>query len=111
MGLVGGYLDDLRRIGGLKGTDVANIANVSKATVSRWTSGVAAPHPHTELVLSDLRYIVGRLEEYYEPGEIRAWLFARHPQLEGRRAIDLIGAGQSEAVLAVIGRLDTGAYL
>ena len=31
-------MDDLREHGGLKGMDVANIADVSPATVSRWFS-------------------------------------------------------------------------
>jgi len=54
------YIDELREAGGLKGTDIANIADVSAATVSRWSNGKASPQPRTQLVLSDLRYIVGR---------------------------------------------------
>ena len=46
-GAVSKMIDDLRERGGLKGTDVANIATVSPATVSRWTSGTAFPHPKT----------------------------------------------------------------
>ena len=38
-------LGDLRDRGALKGTDVANIAAVSQATVSRWVSGKASPQP------------------------------------------------------------------
>ena len=105
------YLDDLGRMGSLTGTDIANIADVSKATVSRWKSGTAKPQPNTQLVLSDLRYIVGRLEEFYSADEIRIWLYARHPQLGGERAIDLINRNQSEDVLRVIDRLDAEAYL
>jgi transcriptional regulator with XRE-family HTH domain len=110
-GAVARYIDELREAGGLKGTDIANIADVSAATVSRWSSGKASPQPRTQLVLSDLRYIVGRLGEYYSPGEIRMWLFARHPQLAGERAIDVINAGRSEEVLGILDRLDSGAYL
>lgn len=105
------YIEDLRDLGGLKGTDIANIAEVSKATVSRWASGRANPHPHTQLILSDLRFIVGRLSEFYSPPEIRAWLYARHPQLDGCRAIDLINQGRAEDVLRVIDRLGAEVYL
>src|SRR5271165_6086591 len=105
------YIDELERVGGLKGTDIANITSVSKATVSRWTKGALKPHPNTQLVLSDLHYIVGRLQEYYTADEIRIWLYARHPQLEGERAIDLINRGQSERVLNVLDRLDAEVYL
>jgi transcriptional regulator with XRE-family HTH domain len=105
------YIEELNTIGGLSGTDIANIADVSKATVSRWRSGTVKPQPKTQLVLSDLHYIVGRLQEYYTADEIRTWLYARHPQLEGARAIDLINQNKSEEVLRILDRLDAEAYL
>ncbi len=103
-------IDDLRRRGGLKGTDVANIAAVSPATVSRWTQGVSFPHPKTQLVISDLRYVVDRLAELYTPEETRMWLYAKHRLLGGERAIDLIHAGRAEEVLSVIESLNEGTY-
>jgi transcriptional regulator with XRE-family HTH domain len=103
-------IDDLRDRGGLKGIDVANIAEVSPATVSRWTSGKALPHPKTQLIISDLRYIVDRLSEFYMPQETRLWLYAKHRLLEGQRAIDLIHQGQADRVLAVIESLDEGTF-
>ena len=110
-GVVARYLDVLHNVGGLKGVDIANIADVSKATVSRWKNGAFKPHPRTQFMLSDLHYVVGRLEEYYTPEEIRAWLYARHPQLNCERAIDLISQNRSEEVLAVLERLDAEAYV
>ena len=110
-GVVSRYLDELQDNGGLKGTDIANITDVSKATVSRWKTGAIKPHPRNELILSDLYYIVGRLQEYYSADEIRSWLYARHPQLNGQRAIDLIHEDKSIEVLRVLDRLDSGAYL
>jgi transcriptional regulator with XRE-family HTH domain len=110
-GAVARFIKELRDVGGLKGTDIANITEVSKATVSRWSQGAASPHPRTQLVLSDLHYIVGRLEEYYSAEEIRTWLYARHPQLDGARAIDLINQGRSEEVLRILDRLDAAVYL
>lgn len=110
-GVVPRYLGELQEIGGLKGTDIANIAEVSKATVSRWKQCTVRPHARTELLLSDLHYIVGRLGEYYSPDEIRAWLYARHPQLNGERAIDLIRQNRSEEVLGILERLDADAYV
>jgi transcriptional regulator with XRE-family HTH domain len=103
-------IDDLRDLGGLKGTDVANIAAVSPATVSRWTAGKAFPHPKTQLLISDLRYVVDRLAEFYSPDETRLWLYAKHRLLDGRRAIDLIHDGRADEVLAVIESLDAGTY-
>ena len=60
---------------------------------------------------SDLHYIVGRLREYYNADEIRTWLYARHPQHEGARAIDLINQNKSEDVLCILDRLDAEVYL
>jgi transcriptional regulator with XRE-family HTH domain len=103
-------IDDLRDRGGLKGTDVANIAAVSPATVSRWTAGKALPHPKTQLLISDLRYIVDRLSEFYSPEETRLWLYSKHRLLDGERAIDLINKGHADKVLAVIESLDEGTF-
>ena len=76
-----------------------------------WASGQKAPHPKTQLIMSDLAYVVMRLGEYYTNEEVRAWLYARHPQLDGARAIDLIHADRSEEVIAILDRLDADAYL
>jgi transcriptional regulator with XRE-family HTH domain len=111
MGAMPRYIEGLNELGGLSGTDIANITDVSKATVSRWKAGTVKPQPGTQLVLSDLYYVVSRLQEYYAADEIRTWLYARHPQLEGARAIDLISENRSEDVLRVLDRLDADVYL
>ena len=105
------FIEELRHEGGLKGSDIANIADVSTATVSRWSNGQASPHPRIQLILSELRYIVRRLGDYYVSDEIRMWLYERHPQLAGNRPIDVINDGRSEEVLSALDRLDSGAYL
>ena len=110
-GAVAGYLEGLLANGLLKGTDIANVTDVSPATVSRWRKGVMKPHPRNELILSDLYYIVQRLQEYYSTGEIRSWLYARHPQLNGERAIDLIHQERTIEVLKTLDRLDTDVFL
>ncbi len=105
------FISRLQEDGGLKGTDIANFTGVSKATVSRWGSGRKSPHPKTQLIMSDLAYVVMRLGEYYSVDEVRAWLFARHPQLEGQRAIDLIRDERTEDVIAILDRLEADAYI
>ena len=105
------FIERLQQTGGLKGVDIANFTGVSKSTVSRWISGQKSPHPKTQLNLSDLSFVVMRLSEYYDPEQIRPWLYARHPQLNGERAIDLIHDNRSEDVLAILDRLDADAYL
>ena len=103
-------IEELRSRGGLKATDVANIASVSPATVSRWIAGKALPDPQTQLVISDLRYIVDRLSEFYTPDETRLWLYSKHRLLNGERAIDLINQGDADKILAVIESLDEGSF-
>ena len=103
-------VEDLRGRGGLKGTDLANITEVSQATVSRWASGKASPHPKTQLVISDLKYVVDRLAEFYTPEETRLLLYGRHPLLGGERAIDLIHGGRTVDVLNVIEGLAESTY-
>ena len=104
-------LDDLRERGGLRGADIANIVDASPPTVSRWATGKTSPPLRTQTVIAELRYIVDRLSDFYTPEETRLWLHASHPLLGNDRAIDLITAGRTEEVLAVIERLDAGAFL
>ncbi len=99
-------LDDLRERGGLQGKDIANIVGASPPTVSRWSRGNGVPPLRTQTVIAELRYVVDRLSDVYTPDETRLWLHARHPLLNGQRAIDLINDGRTEEVLAVIERLD-----
>lgn len=104
-------LDDLRSRGGLQGKDIANIVDVSTATVSRWSHGTGSPNLRTQTVIADLRYVVDRLSDFYTADETRLWLHSRHPLLANERAIDLINADRTEEVLAVIERLDAGAFI
>src|SRR5258707_12907522 len=98
-------LDDLRDRGGLKGIDVANMTSVSPATVSRWTSGKAFPQPKTQLLISDLRYVVDRLAEFYSPDETRIWRYAMHSLLNGELASELIHAARTAEGLSGIEEL------
>ena len=103
-------LDDLRRSGALSGVDVANFVEVSKATVSRWSSGKVTPRTDTQLILSDLRYVVEKLSEFYTPQEVRTWIYSRNDLLEGRRAMELIQENRTEVVLDAIDQLSSLNY-
>lgn len=105
------FLEQLKANGGLKETDIANFTGVSKAAVSQWGSGQKIPYARTQLIMSDLSYVVMRLGEYYGLEEVRAWLYARHRQLDGERAIDVIHDGRTESVITVLDRLEADAYI
>ena len=108
---VGRTMSHLQEVGGLRGTDIANIVGVSPPTVSRWTNDKAAPPLQTQTILAELRYVVDRLSDFYSPDEARLWLHSKHPLLRQRRAVELIREGKTEDVLAVVERMDAGAYL
>ena len=104
-------LEELRTAGGLRTADVANILSVSISSISEWDAGKIQPQPGNGLTLSRLHYLVGRLRDYYAPDEVRAWLYARHPQLNRERAIDLIHEDRTVEILEMIARLDDGAFV
>lgn len=54
--------------------------------------------------------IRAKLAEMYLPEGVEIWLHSRHSWLNGRRAIDLIDAGQAGQVEAAVDRLVGGAY-
>lgn len=110
-GVVTRFLDNLQTSGGLSGSDIANVVDVSKATVSRWRTGQFKPQPQHEVIIAALFYVVDRLHEYYSSEEVRTWLYARHPQLNGERAIDLIHDNRTIEVLKVIDRLDNDVFV
>lgn len=61
--------------------------------------------------MTDGERLRDRLAEYYTPEEADLWICNPHPQLEGQRPIDLMDRGESAAVLAILDRLDSDAYL
>jgi uncharacterized protein (DUF2384 family) len=83
---------------------------VSPATVSRSPNGKASPDLRTQTVIAELRYVVGRLSDFYSSDETRLWLHTAHPMLKRERAIDLINRGRTEEVLGIMESLETGAY-
>lgn len=103
-------LSDIQTCGAIRGADIANLTDVSKATVSRWSSGKASPSVDKQLILSDLRYVVFRLSEFYTPDETRVWLYSRNDLLGGRSGMELIHEGKTEQVLAAIEQIATLSY-
>src|SRR5262245_21331145 len=98
-------VSDLKKYGGLNGTDIANIVGVSPPTVSRWSNGVGAPTIQKQAVIAELRWVAERLADFYTPDEARLWLHSAHPLLKGERPIDLITRGRTSEVLEVLEQL------
>lgn len=104
-------IGQLRELDGFEGNDLANFAGVTTDTVSHWNSGRKTPNPRTQLIISDLFYVVMRLNEYYDRKGVRVWLRSRQPQLNGERALELLREERSEEVIAILDRLDADVYL
>ena len=55
--------------------------------------------------------IFKRLLDWYSMEEAEFWLEAPHPQLHNATPMQYIEAGDGDKVLAILDRLDSGAYL
>ena len=111
MSAVASRLDSIRERGGISGREVAQLLNTTPQTVSRWKQGRASPQPDNLDRLLWLDWLAGQLAAFYEPDEARLWVFSPHLELDGARPADLIAQGQIDQVLAVVDRLQSGAYI
>ena len=59
----------------------------------------------------DIKAVLARLADFYDPDAARVWLHSKHEQLGGSRPIDMIRTGRVEFVMAVLDRLSEGVYL
>lgn len=110
-GAVATRLDNITRLAGIKGRDVAQLLDTTPETVSRWRRGRVDPQPDRLERLLLLEWLVSELSEFYPPDEARLWLLSPHPLLGGDRPADRIQQGQLDEVLAVIEQLKTGAVV
>jgi transcriptional regulator with XRE-family HTH domain len=104
-------LESIKARGGISGREVAQLLNTTPETVSRWMQGRTTPQPKALDRLLWLDWLADQLGAFYEPDEARLWLFSPHQELEGLRPADLIAEGNIEHVLAIVDRLQSGAYV
>ncbi|MCU7815825.1 MAG: DUF2384 domain-containing protein [Candidatus Thiodiazotropha sp. (ex Lucinoma kastoroae)] len=104
-------IEIIQEKGAMLSADIASIVGVRPETVSRWNQGRAYPQRDKEHILLELEYVVDLLSDFYEPDEARLWLFSRQKLLDGQRPADLIQAGDTDHVLAVINQLRDGVFL
>jgi len=111
MSAVAKRLESISERGGISGREVAQLLNTTPETVSRWRQGRTTPQPKALDRLLWLDWLADQLGTFYEPDEARLWLFSPHVDLDGVRPADLIAAGEIERVLAILDRLQSGAYV
>ena len=101
----------IKKAGGISAREVAQLLDTTPQTVSRWSTGKSSPQPAYLDRLLKLDWLADQLSALYHPDEARLWLFSPHSELDGRRPADYIADGHVDEVLAIIDRLQTGAYL
>lgn len=77
---------------------------------------MTAPVPNPKLAtpkqISEANAVViEQLRSHYLPSQIMLWMASPNEQLDGRTPIGLVAEGRVDEVLAVIDRMDAGAYL
>ncbi len=110
-GALASRLDSIRRQGGVRSRDIAQMLATTPQTVSRWQTGKVEPQRERLHRLLALEWLVTELAELYEPDEARLWLFSPHRLLGGERPADRIEQGKVDDVLALIAQLRDGAYV
>lgn len=104
-------LDRIQNLGGITGREIAQLLNTTPQTVSRWRQGRVSPQPDALERLLKLDWLADQLSAVYTPEEAKLWLFSHHPELDGARPADRIADEHVDEVLAIIDRLQSGAYI
>jgi uncharacterized protein (DUF2384 family) len=89
--------------------ELAQVTGVKPRQVQHWAAGAHRPQGDTRDRLLEVAYIVEQLHDVYAPEGVDIWIHGRNRDLEGRRPIDLLRAGDFETVLRVVERLQAGA--
>ena len=89
--------------------EIARAVEVDPAQLSRWRRGQEPADPAWDRLV-DLFAVVQKLEGYYTPARIRAWLGGVNAHLGDRSPLYLIRHGGSGTVLNAIHALKAGAY-
>lgn len=103
-------LESIREKGAMKHIEVANLLGTRPETVSRWNRGRAYPQASTEKTLLELEYIVDQLSDFYEPHEVRQWIFAPQKHLEGKSPAELIRDGRIDEVMRLVNQVRDAVY-
>jgi uncharacterized protein (DUF2384 family) len=61
--------------------------------------------------MSEIEYVIEKAREVFTPEGVEIWIGAPNPLLDGRTPRDLVEAGETNRVLALIDALASGAFL
>lgn len=97
---------DARR--GLSTAEIGGVAGVTERSVQNWATGKSNPEGPARDRLLELNYIVEELADVFEDEGIEIWLHSRQRSLHGKTPLELMRAGEFQAVLDVVERLAGG---
>jgi transcriptional regulator with XRE-family HTH domain len=92
-------VDEITR-SGITQTELSQAVGASLRTVQNWAAGNGTPAGMKVRRLLDVQYIVRELREVYTEEGVQIWLHARNRNLDSRRPMELLAAGQYDEVLA-----------
>lgn len=104
-------LERIQSKSAMRSIDVAKLLGARPETVSRWNQGKAFPRSDAQQLLLDLEYIADQLSDFYDPADVRLWLFSRQKLLGGSTPAALIQEGRADEVIAVIDQLRDGVFI
>lgn len=84
---------------------------IDRVEIDRQSAPEPLDHVEAARAALDLDRVRARLLELYSEEEAEEWLNSSHPQLKGGQPMTAIISGQTNAVMAILDRLDAGAYL
>ncbi len=93
---------------GITQTDLAKAVGTTVRTVQNWASGSARPKGKSAERLVDVSQIVTALRDVFRDEAIHIWLRTRNRNLDGRRPLELLAAGDVDQVLAEVNNLVRG---
>lgn len=101
----------LDRLRGIYESDaaLARAIGIDPAQLSRWRRGQQPSDPAWDRLV-DLFAVVSKLEGFYPPDRIRAWLEGMNARLGDRSPIYLIRHGRTGEVISAIHATKAGAY-
>jgi hypothetical protein len=101
----------LDRLRGILGSDaeISCALGVDPAQLTRWRKGQEPSDPAWDRLV-DLFAAVSKLEGFYTPARIRAWLEGTNAHLGGRTPLYLIRHGETGEVISAIHATKAGAH-
>ena len=89
----------------IKQDEIAIAVGAFERTDQNWSRGQTRARDDTANRVLDLAHLVSELREVYTDEGIQIWLKSRNRNLQSRRPIDLLAAGEVDEVLEEVQRI------